>query len=184
MRNCTLVTAGLFSLALAMPLALGLQSEAAPSTQPLAGSNVAESAAGWLAFGQALTMDESKTVTVEAVLADPAAFAGKAVRLSGAISKVCKPKGCWMQFTAPATEKGKGIPVFVKFTCPIDGRLIPLDAVGKQAIVEGTLDVVEISEVEARHYLEDEGASAQEIAKIVGPQKQVRVQGPGALVKQ
>jgi cytochrome c-type biogenesis protein CcmE len=126
-----------------------------------------------------MKLDAAATVSVEAVLKDPAAFDGKELRLTGMVNKVCVPKGCWMQFDSPGSQ----MPIFVKFTCPVNGRLIPLEAVGKEAVVEGKLEIVEISEAAAKHYLEDEGAKPEEIAKIVGPQKQLRVKGPSAMVK-
>jgi len=164
-----------FSIILLGSNLLLAQVTGAPATQP-----VMAAPTGWVAFGQALKLDPAQTVSVDAVLKDPQAFHGKEVRLAGLINKVCVPKGCWMQFDSPGSE----MPVFVKFTCPIDGRLIPLDAVGKEAVVEGKLEITEISEAAARHYLEDEGAKPEEIAKIVGPQKQLKLSGPGALVKQ
>ena len=72
--------------------------------------------------------------------------------------------------------------VFVKFTCPFKDRLIPMEAVGKRALVEGTLQVEDISEEQARHYKEAAGASPDEIAKIVGPQKTVRMTSRSARI--
>ena len=42
--------------------------------------------------------------------------------------------------------------------------------------------MIEISEAQARHYKEDAGASPEEVAKIVGPQKQYIVASPSARV--
>jgi len=81
------------------------------------------------------------------------------------------------------TDEAAAETVFVKFTCPVDGRLIPMAAVGHQALVEGVLTVEEITEGEARHYQEDAGASTAEIAKIVGPQKQLSIMAPAARIK-
>jgi len=57
-----------------------------------------------------------------------------------------------------------------------------MEAVGHQAIVEGTLEVTEISEAQARHFAEDAGKSPDQIARIVGPQKQIRFKSPAAKV--
>ena len=126
-------------------------------------------------FGSPTPADAAPLVTVNQLMANPGNYDGKAARVSGTVAKVCAKKGCWLTL-ADADQEG----LFVKFTCPIDGRLIPADAVGKQAIVHGTIRVKEITEEEARHYKEDAGASAEEIAKIVGPQKQVTVAAPSA----
>ena len=77
---------------------------------------------------------------------------------------------------------GDALPAAVKFTCPVKGRPNPMDAVGKFAFIEGTLNIVEISEEEARHYKEDAGASKGEIAKIVGPQTSVQMSAPAARI--
>ena len=83
----------------------------------------------------------------------------------------------------PIIHGTDGEDVFVKFTCPIEGRLIPMDAAGKDAVVEGTIEVTEISEEEARHYREDAGATPEELEKIVGPQRTIRIQSPAALIQ-
>jgi hypothetical protein len=73
-------------------------------------------------------------------------------------------------------------PLFVKFTCPVEGRLIPMAAVGKPVVVEGTVMVKEISEADARHLKEESGATQEEVAKIKGPQKQITLAAPAARV--
>ena len=93
------------------------------------------------------------------------------------MAEVCSAKGCWLALGGPQDEG-----LFVKFTCPIEGRLIPMEAVGKPAVVEGTVTVVEMTEAEARHYAKDGGATETEIAKIVGPQKRITVASPSAKI--
>ena len=73
--------------------------------------------------------------------------------------------------------------LFVKFSCPVKGRLIPMEALGHLAIVEGSFKLSEISEADARHYAEDAGKSPEEIAKIVGPQNQLRMSAPAAMIR-
>ncbi len=129
-------------------------------------------------FGEPMRLPETDTLPLEKVLAQPTEFDGKFIRVSGTVSQVCEAMGCWMEMKDAASGKT----LFVKFTCPTEGRLIPMDAIGHQAVVEGKLDVTQISEDEARHYKEEAGASAAEVAKIVGPQKQLRMGSPAALV--
>jgi hypothetical protein len=57
-----------------------------------------------------------------------------------------------------------------------------MDAIGKPAIVEGTLRVKEIPEEVARHYAEEKGATPEQVKKITGPQKQITVASPSAQV--
>jgi hypothetical protein len=128
------------------------------------------------AFGEAPKGGDVPVVPADTLLADAGAYDGKYLRVTGTVSSVCVKKGCWLAFGQETR------PLLVKFTCPIEGRLIPGEAVGKEAMVEGTVKVVEVSEAEARHIKEDAGAAAEEIARIVGPQQRVTIAAPSAKV--
>src|SRR5262245_5790105 len=129
-------------------------------------------------FGEpAHTKDVTPTVPVSTVLASADHYEGKYLCITGTVASVCPKKGCWITLA-----EGGSKPMFIRFTCPVDGRLIPMEAVGKPAMVEGTVKVATISEAEARHQKQDAGASPDEIAKIVGPQTQVTVASPTARI--
>ena len=130
------------------------------------------------AFGEQMRLTDADAVPVEDVLADPSVYQGRYVRLVGNVKKVCTRKGCWLEMADGSTRQ----PLFVKFTCPIDGRLIPMEAVGRPVTVEGTVMVKEISEADARHLKEESGATPDEVAKIKGPQKQITLASPAARV--
>ncbi|MFO0839871.1 MAG: DUF4920 domain-containing protein [Phycisphaerae bacterium] len=130
-------------------------------------------------FGETMKLTESDTVPLAKVLASPDQYNGKLVRVSGTVSEVCESMGCWLRLKDPAASDT----LFVKFTCPTEGRLIPLEAIGRRATVEGTLKVETITQEEARHHKEESGASEAEIAKIVGPQRLLRMSAPAALVE-
>jgi len=129
-------------------------------------------------YGDPLKLNPLSTVSAAKVLASPSQYDGQFLRVSGRVDSVCAARGCWMRLVGA----GPADTIFVKFTCPVEGRLIPMEAVGHDAIVEGTVKVAEIPESEARHYQEDAGASPAEVAKIVGPQKQVSLQSPAARI--
>jgi hypothetical protein len=129
-------------------------------------------------FGQPLAMAETDTVALATILADKPAYDGKSLRVSGTISAVCENRGCWLRMV----DGVGGEDVFVKFTCPVKGRLIPMKAVNHRVVVEGKIVMGEMSEEMARHYAKDGGASEEEIAKIVGPQPQISIQAPAARV--
>jgi len=130
-------------------------------------------------YGEKMKLAADKTVCIKEVFANPKEYNGKFVRICGQVESVCAAKGCWMKLAYPgATDT-----LFIKFSCPVNGRLIPMEAVGHQAIVEGTFTASEIPEAEARHYAEDAGKSAEEIARIVGPQKQLQMSAPAAMVR-
>lgn len=129
-------------------------------------------------FGKPMKLKDSDAVCIKTVLANPKAHDGKFFRVAGRVDSVCTKRGCWLRLGDGESKET----LFIKFTCPVKGRLIPMDAVGKFAFIEGTLNIVEISEEEARHYKEDAGASKDEIAKIVGPQTSVRMSAPAARI--
>lgn len=128
-------------------------------------------------FGDKMKLTDKETIELDQVLASPDKYNEKVIRVSGTVKEVCQHKGCWINM---ADKSGKTC--FVKFVCPISGRLVPLDAPGKACIVEGKLVVEEVSEDEARHIAEESGKSDEEIRKIVGPQKRVRMASPAVKV--
>jgi Domain of unknown function (DUF4920) len=131
----------------------------------------------YTSFGAPATRPTEKTVAVSAVMSDAQQYSGKYLSLTGTVASVCPKKGCWLTLSDQDSK-----PMFIKFTCPVDGRLIPMEAVGRPAVVEGLVKVVTLSETEARHYKEDAGASQEEIEKIVGPQTQITVMSPAAKI--
>ena len=146
-----------------------------PTTKPMATTMRVD--AGGEAFGLPMKLNDSESISVAQLREKSTELDGKYVRVSGTVDKVCPKKGCWLQM---ANDKGE--PLFVKFTCPIEGRLIPMEATGKPAMVEGVVKVKEYSQAEARHIAEEKGATAEEIEKIVGPQKALTLASPGAKV--
>jgi hypothetical protein len=148
---------------------------ATPTTQP-----------AWMPIGEpkAIPADlKGDVVDVAAALQDPAKFAGKTIVLRGRITEVCKKAGCWVRL-APRTpdatvEQARFDTVFVKLTCPKTGRLVPMEGKGREAFAKGELVVEEVDEATARHYAEDSGMSQEQIAKIQGPQKTLRLMTPG-----
>ncbi len=120
-----------------------------------------------------------KTICADKILADKGKYADKLVRVCGTVESVCARRGCWMRLACGDGEEN----LFVKFTCPVEGRLIPMEAVGHKAVVEGTLKVTEMTEADARHIAEEGGSSPAEVAKIKGPQKEVQLNAPAAVIE-
>lgn len=177
----TLLTVASLSLALLLTAGCGSQpsqSSAKPYDEmtPVEGGNLPPE---MTRFGGEIQGDVSDAIPVEVVLNDLPAYSDKLIRVRGTVIEVCKPKGCWVTMGVPdAPERGV---LFVKFVCPIDDtRLVPIDAAGSFAVVEGKLEQIEISEDFARHLASDAGKSKEEIAQIVGPQKLIRLSSPAA----
>jgi hypothetical protein len=135
-------------------------------------------AASQVHFGEPPRASDDVAIVAGKILAAPGQYDGQAVRVRGTVASVCEAKGCWLRIAGDNSDET----IFVKFTCPVDGRLVPMSAVGHEVVVEGQVTVEEISEEEARHYAEDAGESPERIAAIAGPSKRVRMASPGATV--
>ena len=99
-----------------------------------------------------------------------------ATQLVGKITEVCQAKGCWMK-----VDLSNGEEVFVKFKDY--GFFVPTDVAKKNVVMSGKAFIEEMSVDEQKHYAEDEGATKEEIAKIVKPKKTLRFEADGVLIK-
>ena len=84
------------------------------------------------------------------------------VTVKAKVSNVCQAKGCWM------TLDGADPEMMVKFKDY--GFFVPKDIGGSDVILEGMAYSTTIPVDELRHYAEDAGKSAEEIAKITEPE--------------
>ena len=125
-------------------------------------------------FGAAVTADDA--VPVAKVISDPAAHAGKTVKLAGRTDGVCAKKGCWM------TLKGPDKTSSLRVTFRDYGFFVPKEILGRDVIVEGKLEIKEQSVAELRHLAEDAGRSPAEIAAIVAPVTNAALVADGVLV--
>ena len=92
--------------------------------------------------------------------------------LRGKVNEVCQAKGCWMTIAA-----GDGEEMMVKFKDY--GFFMPKDISGKEVVMHG-MAYYQITPVEElRHYAEDAGKPAEEIAKIVEPKRELRFLADG-----
>jgi len=98
------------------------------------------------------------------------------VKLTGEIHEVCQAKGCWMTLQ----KSGMDETVFIKFKDY--GFFVPKDADGKEAIVRGKLYASVTSVEELKHYAEDKGASAEELAAITEPQREIKMMADGVII--
>lgn len=99
------------------------------------------------------------------------------LKFASSIEEVCSKKGCWMKL--PAGDSKETIMVRFKDY----GFFMPLDSNGKEVIVEGKAFVKETSVEELKHYAEDAGKSADEIAKITEPKMELAFEANGVLMK-
>ena len=94
---------------------------------------------------------EGETVGIAEAAADPAAHAGKPARFAGRITQVCQKEGCWVVLE----QDGASARVMAKD----HGFAVPKDASGA-AIAYGVLEEQGLSDEQARHLVEDDGAKA------------------------
>lgn len=83
-------------------------------------------------------------------------------KMTAKVKDVCQAKGCWMTL-----DLLDGKEVMVKFENY--GFFVPKDISGKEVFINGKAFVNEVSVDEQRHYAQDGGATAEDIAKIVAP---------------
>ncbi|MCL6294581.1 DUF4920 domain-containing protein [Jejuia spongiicola] len=98
-------------------------------------------------------------------------------KMIATVNKVCQAKGCWMTLNL-----GDDKEVMVKFKDY--GFFMPKDIGGKEVVINGKAYVKEVSVDEQRHYAEDEGKTAEEIASITEPKRTYSFEADGVLLKQ
>jgi len=98
-------------------------------------------------------------------------------KMTAKVDAVCKSKGCWMKLSLE-----DGNQVMVKFKDY--GFFVPKDIEGKEVVINGKAFVNEVSVDEQRHYAEDAGKSAEEIAAITEVKKTYSFEADGVLLKQ
>lgn len=126
-------------------------------------------------YGKAFTVREETKIS--AILQNPEAFAGKKVKVRGVVTNVCVERGCFLNL--------KGDKKFQELQFKVDDGVIvfPADALGKEAVAEGTVSLRVISEQEQRDMCPIEAKALNrkfDPAKIKGPMKVIRLEGLGA----
>ncbi|MBA3394005.1 MAG: DUF4920 domain-containing protein [Deltaproteobacteria bacterium] len=129
-------------------------------------------------FGAGVKLTE--TTAIDAILAEPAKFHGKTVRVEGMITDVCPKRGCWLELAG----SGAGQKLRFKVT---DGEMVfPMDAKGQRATAEGIVAVRELSIEESKQHAEyqaKEYGIAYDPASITKPTSVVRIDGTGAVLQ-
>ena len=116
------------------------------------------------------TLSEGEAITVARVMSDADSLAGKTVKISGVVARVCTQKGCWMTL-----KEGDDS---IRITFKDYGFFIPKSAAGMDCTLEGELAVKMLEVKEQKHYAED-AADSDAVAKIEGPKREVSVTAVG-----
>ena len=119
----------------------------------------------------------SEVTEVSSILADPSAWVGQRVLIRGEVKEVCAKKGCWMDIAHPEG--------FIQVKVADDVIVFPMTARGRTAVVEGTVEALELSAEDAfaaaAHRAEEQGEAFDSTA-VFAPTTTYRIQGIGAIL--
>ena len=128
-------------------------------------------------FGAGVTNPES-AISLAEVSTKLDSLDSLTVVMRAKVSDVCQAKGCWMNLAAAdGTAQGE---MFVQFKDY--GFFMPKDLSGKEVIVEGKAYKEATSVEELRHYAEDAGKTAEEIAAITEPTMEKKFLATGVML--
>jgi hypothetical protein len=151
-------------------LTLGCQSGADTDAESGPGARVP---AGYDSFGDVITTEGATDIgTVVANLSD---YQHRTVKISGTVGESCQATGCWMTLVVE-----DGDDVMVRFEDY--AFFVPKDCAGREVVLDGTVSREERSIDELRHYAEDAGRSAEEIAAITEPEMAISIEASGVLI--
>ena len=126
-------------------------------------------------FGEAFTT--ANPVTLDELIAQMSGADSLAVQVAGTVSEVCQMKGCWMNIQ---TDNADNDAVMVRFKDY--GFFVPKDIAGRRVLMNGYA-FKELTPVdELRHYAEDAGKSAEEIAAITEPKTEIKFLASGVFL--
>jgi len=129
------------------------------------------------AYGKPLSGKD--TTKIAAILAEPDKYVGKVVRVEGTVTAVCEMAGCWMSLAADGAPRDLRIKVE-------DGEIVfPVEARGKRAIAEGTLQKIPMTLEETiafRKHEAEERKQPFDPATVTEPMTWYQVQATGAVI--
>jgi hypothetical protein len=129
-------------------------------------------------YGTGVTLKE--VTKISTIFENPEEYTGKKVVVEGMIVDVCSKRGCWMEI---ASDKE-----FEKIRVKVeDGEIVfPLEAKGKNALVEGMVEKIEMTKEQAieraKHHAEEVGQKFDP-ASVTGPEVFYQIRGLGAVIK-
>jgi len=129
------------------------------------------------AYGEALSLTD--TTQLAAVIENPDAYVGQKLLLAGTVVNVCEKRGCWLELGGELEARTLRVKVD-------DGVIVfPMSARGRQAVVEGVMEKIQLSEEEAREQARmhaEEMGEAFDPASVTGPQTIYQLKGLGAVI--
>lgn len=132
-------------------------------------------AGGGQAFGAAITAENA--MSFDDLMGKMTALDSMPAKVTGTVSAVCQKKGCWMTLVSDQPGKPE-----MRVTFKDYAFFMPKDIAGKKVVIDGFARVETTSVEELRHYAEDDGKSAEEIAAITEPKREVAFEAAGVIV--
>ncbi|MCB9521019.1 MAG: DUF4920 domain-containing protein [Myxococcales bacterium] len=114
-------------------------------------------------YGSAFTIASPPVPLSEAL--ETCVGTGQPCLVQGTVSRVCQVSGCWFTVDAP------GVDATVRIRMQDYGFFVPRNAIGANAVFEGTLSREEIPQAQAQHYADDEAAAGGERRTVDGPEQ-------------
>jgi len=130
-------------------------------------------------LGKEITLTEKTQISD--ILSNPEDFLEKTVLVEGTVLDVCTMMGCWMELASDV--EGEKIKVKVK-----DGEIVfPVEAKGKNALVEGTVYKIEMTMEEAIDFYKnqaEESGKEFDPSSVTGPVTLYQIKGLGAEINE
>src|SRR5829696_4801050 len=87
-------------------------------------------------LGAGVTLKDA--TPINALIAKPADFVGKTIRVDGVATAVCEEMGCWLALSADGSKESKTVRLKVE-----DGVIVfPMSAKGKKVSAEGVFEEI------------------------------------------
>ena len=133
-------------------------------------------------LGNEITLTEKTKISE--ILADPESYLDQVVLVEGEVLEVCPKMGCWMELKSDL-QSDENAEVVEKIKIKVkDGEIIfPMEAIGQNALVEGKVYKIELSEEEAVQYFEhiaEESGKEFDPSTVSGPMTIYQIKGLGA----
>lgn len=126
----------------------------------------------------AAAVSAQDAVPVEAVLAEPAPYLRRTVKVAGTVTEVCQTKGCWLTLDGGADGD---VRIFVAKTDSGEYRFtVPKDISGRHVVVEGWLEAKTLDVETQRHLAEEGGEAAPE---DIQPRRELQLTADAVLVQ-
>ncbi len=134
-------------------------------------------AAGGQTFGK---VSDAKAVKLSELVAKPADYLGKTVKVEGLITDVCSKRGCWIRLG--------GDKEFQTITFKVEDGVIsfPMSVKGKRCEAEGVFTKVDLTQEEALARAKHEAEESKrpfDPKSVTGPTAVYLLKGVGAVVR-